>query len=164
MPGCLDHSSYGFLDVFLLWSVRNYRKKEGVLPWGLQKDVVYLGWPIAPSYLSPNAGGGGVAGSQPMITAVHRSTNKLCRSNYILKNCKSFFHHIIGATLYCYCIVFFNKCCTSTTPDVSLHLWHDSADMADASVPATLVLIYSQHHRILSDITNIFHFWKFEIF
>ncbi len=25
----------------------------------LQKDVVYLGWPIAPSYMSPNAGGGG---------------------------------------------------------------------------------------------------------
>jgi hypothetical protein len=26
---------------------------------GLQRDVVYLGWPIGPSYLSPNAGGGG---------------------------------------------------------------------------------------------------------
>ncbi len=25
----------------------------------LQGDVVYLGWPIAPSYMSPNAGGGG---------------------------------------------------------------------------------------------------------
>jgi hypothetical protein len=35
-------------------------------------DVVYLGWPIAPSYMSPNAGGGGcLAGSQPMNTAVH---------------------------------------------------------------------------------------------
>jgi hypothetical protein len=32
--------------------------------------VVYLGWPIEPSYMSPNAGGGGVAGSQPMSTAV----------------------------------------------------------------------------------------------
>ena len=28
---------------------------------GLQRDVVYLGWPIAPSYLSPNVGGGGVS-------------------------------------------------------------------------------------------------------
>ncbi len=40
---------------------------------GLQRDVVYLGWPIAPSYMSPNAGeggGGGVAESQPMSTAV----------------------------------------------------------------------------------------------
>ncbi len=26
---------------------------------GLQRDVVYLGWPIAPSYMSPNVGGGG---------------------------------------------------------------------------------------------------------
>ncbi len=26
---------------------------------GLLRDVVYLGWPIAPSYASPNAGGGG---------------------------------------------------------------------------------------------------------
>ncbi len=26
---------------------------------GLQRDVVYLGWPIAPSYMSPNAGGWG---------------------------------------------------------------------------------------------------------
>ncbi len=33
-----------------------------------QKDVVYLGWPIAPSYKSPNAG---VVESQPMSTAVH---------------------------------------------------------------------------------------------
>ncbi len=28
-------------------------------PRGLQKDVVYLGGPIAPTYMSPNAGGGG---------------------------------------------------------------------------------------------------------
>ncbi len=25
---------------------------------GLQRDVVYLGWPMAHSYMSPNAGGG----------------------------------------------------------------------------------------------------------
>jgi hypothetical protein len=30
-----------------------------------------LARPIAPSYVSPNAGGRGVAGSQPMSTAVH---------------------------------------------------------------------------------------------
>jgi hypothetical protein len=29
---------------------------------GLQRDVVYLGWPIAPSYMSPNAGGGELQG------------------------------------------------------------------------------------------------------
>ncbi len=50
---------------------------------GLQRDVVYLGWPIAPSYMSPNAaGGGGDAGSQPTSTAAHRSPNKLSRYMY----------------------------------------------------------------------------------
>jgi hypothetical protein len=29
---------------------------------GLQRDVVYLGGPIAPSYMSPNAGEGGSCG------------------------------------------------------------------------------------------------------
>ncbi len=55
---------------------------------GLQRDVVYLSWPIAPSYSSPNArgwGGGVIAGSQPMSTAVHitgHGANKLWRSTY----------------------------------------------------------------------------------
>jgi hypothetical protein len=34
-------------------------------------NVVYLGLPIALLYMSQNAGGGGVTGSQQMITAVH---------------------------------------------------------------------------------------------
>ncbi len=39
---------------------------------GLQGDVVYLGWIRAPSYMSPNAGGGGgVAEFPPISTAVH---------------------------------------------------------------------------------------------
>jgi hypothetical protein len=40
-------------------------------------DLVYLGWPIAPSNMSPNAGGG-VSGSQaqPMSTAVHMEPRK----------------------------------------------------------------------------------------
>jgi hypothetical protein len=37
----------------------------------LHRDVVYHCWPIAPSYTSPMRGDGGVAGSQPMSTAVH---------------------------------------------------------------------------------------------
>ncbi len=53
---------------------------------GLQRDVVYLGWPIAPSSMNPNVGEGvGVPGSQPKSTAVHRSPNKLCRSYSIFK-------------------------------------------------------------------------------
>ncbi len=51
----------------------------------MQRDVVYLGWPIAPSYIEPKCGGRwGVAGSQPMRTAVRKSPNKLCRSTYNL--------------------------------------------------------------------------------
>jgi hypothetical protein len=38
------------------WGVFLYR------PRGLQRDVVYLVWPIASSYMSPNAGGGGSCG------------------------------------------------------------------------------------------------------
>ncbi len=38
---------------------------------GSQRDVVYLGWPMAPLYMSPNAGEEGVAGSQPINPAVH---------------------------------------------------------------------------------------------
>ncbi len=39
---------------------------------GSLKDVVYLyGWPIASSDMSPNTGGGGIAGSQPMSTDVY---------------------------------------------------------------------------------------------
>jgi hypothetical protein len=33
-----------------------------LLTQGLQRDVVYLGWPIAHSYMNPNAGGGGSCG------------------------------------------------------------------------------------------------------
>jgi hypothetical protein len=43
-----------------------------------------LGSLSAPSYMSPNAGGGGEMGGQPMSTAVHMSQNKLWRSNSIL--------------------------------------------------------------------------------
>ncbi len=53
----------------------------------LQRDVVCLSWPTAPSYMSPNAGESGVAVSQPMRTDVHRSPNKLWRSNSIFNLC-----------------------------------------------------------------------------
>jgi hypothetical protein len=51
---------------------------------GFQRDVVYVGWPIASSYMSPNAGGGscGVSANEYNST-VHRSPNKLWRSNSI---------------------------------------------------------------------------------
>jgi hypothetical protein len=37
----------------------HYLPQDGKKPGGLQRDVVYRGWPIAPSYVSPNAGRGG---------------------------------------------------------------------------------------------------------
>ncbi len=47
---------------------------------------------IAPSFMSPNAGGREFAESQPVITAVHRSPNKLWRSNCTFNPmCKSRF-------------------------------------------------------------------------
>ncbi len=47
-----------------------------------QRDVAYLGWPIAPSYMSPNAGGDGT-GLSRWLQLCTRSPNKLCRSNSI---------------------------------------------------------------------------------
>ncbi len=51
---------------------------------GLQRDVVYLGWPIAPSYMSPNAGVGGSCG---VSANEYSSTNKLWRSIFNLWYC-----------------------------------------------------------------------------
>ncbi len=54
-------------------------KNRSLISMGSLRDVVYLGWPISPSYMSPNVGGGGRGGVwfagfqpvQPMSTAVH---------------------------------------------------------------------------------------------
>jgi hypothetical protein len=68
----------------------------------LQRDVVYFGRPIAPSYYEPKCGGGGeFAGSQPMSTAVHRSPNKLCRSDSIFNLCMEY--RLSSSILYCIC-------------------------------------------------------------
>ncbi len=48
-----------------------------------KRNVVYLGWPIAPLVYEPKCGGGGVTGYRQMSTAEHRSPNKLWRSNSI---------------------------------------------------------------------------------
>jgi hypothetical protein len=53
-------------------------------PRGLERDVVYLGGPIAPSFTSPNAGGGSCGISANEYSCVHHVTwspNKLWRSN-----------------------------------------------------------------------------------
>ncbi len=51
---------------------------------GLHRDVVYRGWPIAPSYMSPNAGEGGCCRvSANEYSCIHRSLNKLWKCNSI---------------------------------------------------------------------------------
>jgi hypothetical protein len=68
---------------------------------GLQRDVVYLGWPLAPSYMSPNAGEGlgGVAGvSANEYSCTHRSPKKLWRSNSVFKLWST--HLLFTSTVY----------------------------------------------------------------
>jgi len=50
-----------------------------------------LAEPIAPSYMSPDEGEGGVAGPQPMSTPVHKGPNKLWKSNSIFNLCTEYF-------------------------------------------------------------------------
>ncbi len=60
---------------------------------GLQRDVVYLGWSIATSYMSANAGGGEELRSLSewvQLYSVHRSPNKLRRSKSIFNLCPYF--------------------------------------------------------------------------
>jgi hypothetical protein len=72
------------------WKIQMSEKKNSASPntRGSQRGVVYLGWPISPSYMSPNVGGW-FAGCQPMSTAVHAtwSPNKLGKSNSIFNLC-----------------------------------------------------------------------------
>ncbi len=86
---CRRHS-HGFQEHHDGRSVPNFSTSFMVNVWldptrGLQIDVVYLVWPIAPSYMSPNAGVGGDAESQPWVQLyTGLSPNKLWKSNSIL--------------------------------------------------------------------------------
>ncbi len=70
------------------------RKERDINSGGLQTDVVYP-WPTNSALVyEPKCWGGGegVAGSQPMSTAVHRRPNKLWRSNSIFNLCIKIFY------------------------------------------------------------------------
>ncbi len=54
---------------------------------GLRRDVLYLGWPIAPFYVSPNAGGGELRDLSQWVQLYTRSPNKLWRSISIFDLC-----------------------------------------------------------------------------
>ncbi len=74
-----------------VWAGQNRRTGRGCQCRRLQRDVIYLGWPIAPSLWAQMRGEGGSFGFLPMSTAVHRSTNKLLRSNSIFNHmCQCF--------------------------------------------------------------------------
>jgi hypothetical protein len=56
----------------LLWLFKGMTRFASLRSGGLQGDVVYFSWPIGALVYEPKCGGrGGVAGSQPMRTAVH---------------------------------------------------------------------------------------------
>jgi len=61
-----------------------------------QRDVVYLGWPIASSYISLNAGGGGLRGLCQWVQLNTWSPNKIWRSVSIFNLCLA--HCIILTT------------------------------------------------------------------
>ncbi len=59
-------------------------KVNGMRQGGLQRDVVYLNWPLAPSHMSPNAGGRGeLRGLSQRVQLCTWSPNKHWRSTYI---------------------------------------------------------------------------------
>ncbi len=58
-----------------------------IVPGGSLRHVVYLGWPIDPSYVSPNAGDRGMRGLSQWVRLWKWSPNKLWRST-----CNSIFN------------------------------------------------------------------------
>jgi hypothetical protein len=68
-----------------------------LLPYGSQIDVVYLGWPIEPSYMSPTMGGGGrLRGLRQWEQLCTWTANKLWRSISIFNLC----------CIYCGCEIY----------------------------------------------------------
>ncbi len=56
----MEHKQDNYWGGLTIKQTTERATKHGtVRPRGLQRDVVYLGWPIAFSYMSPNAGGWG---------------------------------------------------------------------------------------------------------
>jgi hypothetical protein len=63
-------------------------KIQSVSSRGLKRNVVYVGWLIAPSYMSPSAGEGrGLLGLSQWVQLCTWSLNKLWRSNSIFNQC-----------------------------------------------------------------------------
>ncbi len=81
--GCVH---YALMQFFL---ALDHRKNQTIRTRGSQRNVVYLGWPIAPSYVSSNAGGGELRGLRHWVQLYTWSPTKLWRSNFIFDNGKN---------------------------------------------------------------------------
>jgi hypothetical protein len=69
-PIIVTHLSFNFLCLLLLYSIYLNDSESEALEQGVYKEMLLTN--RTPStYMSPKAGGGGGAGSQPMRTAVH---------------------------------------------------------------------------------------------
>ncbi len=87
--------------------------------WGSQRDVVYLGWPIAPSYMSPKNAvrGGGGQGLSQWVQLCTWSPNILWRSYSIFNLCPQHNQSLLKSTFYVtspeittiFLFVFFNR-------------------------------------------------------
>jgi hypothetical protein len=81
--------SHAVFSIRLTFAIKDpLRKDRDINAGGLQRDVVFPWLTNSALVYEPECGGGGrggVAGSQPMSTAVHRKPNKLWRSNSIFK-------------------------------------------------------------------------------
>ncbi len=93
--GCTSilHVSVSVSPVFQHFSYNVFFSGKISIGWnkivrGSQRDVANLGWPIAPSYMSPNTeirgGGGGVRGLRQWVQLCTWSPKKLRRSNSVL--------------------------------------------------------------------------------
>ncbi len=67
------------------WLLKSHKPFSWVK--GSERDVVYLSWPIAPSYMSPNAGGGEDPANEYSCVVCTWSPKKLWRSNSIFNLC-----------------------------------------------------------------------------
>ncbi len=82
----IEYRSWTKLSLLTSQMTEKKMRGDGLFQGGLQRDVVCLCWPIAPSYMSPNAGRGReLRGLSQWVQLCTWSPNKLWRPNSIFK-------------------------------------------------------------------------------
>ncbi len=107
------------INIFVTSLKLTVRPRDTVYIRGSQRDVVDLVWPIASSYLSPNAGeGGGLRALSQWVQLCTCSPNKLWRSNSIFNlwfslTRRSLWYQVCAGSFcvqttqkQCYCCIF----------------------------------------------------------